>query len=38
VQTEVYELLDGQATAEIQRVIANNMGGGKAAAVPAGKS
>ena len=38
VQTEVYELLDGQATAEIQRVIANNMGGGKAAPVPAGKS
>ena len=38
VQTEVYELLDGQATAEIQRVIANNMGGGKAASVPAGKS
>jgi len=38
VQTEVYELLDGQATAEIQRVIGNNMGGGKAAPVPAGKS
>jgi len=26
VQTDVYELLDGQATAEIQRVIAANMG------------
>ena len=38
VQTAVYELLDGQATAEIQRVIANNMGAGKAAPVPAGKS
>jgi membrane fusion protein (multidrug efflux system) len=41
VQTEVYELLDGQATAEIQRVIANNMGNMgalKAAPLPAGKS
>ena len=38
VQTAVYELLDGQATAEIQRVIANNMGAGKAAPVPASKS
>lgn len=37
VQTDVYEVLDGQATAEIQRVIANNMGG-KAAPTPAGKS
>ena len=38
VQTDVYEVLDGQATAEIQRVIANNMGAGKAAPLPAGKS
>lgn len=38
VQTDVYELLDGQATAEIQRVIANNMGAGKAAPVAASKS
>ncbi len=38
VQTDVYEVLDGQATTEIQRVIANNMGTGKAATVPAGKS
>ena len=38
VQTAVYELLDGQATAEIQRVIANNMGAGKAVPLPAGKS
>ncbi len=38
VQTDVYELLDGQATAEIQRVIANNMGAGKAAPVAAAKS
>ena len=38
VQTEVYELLDGQATAEIQRVIANNMGAVKAVPLPATKS
>lgn len=38
VQTDVYEVLDGQATAEIQRVIANHMGAGKAASTPAGKS
>ena len=38
VQTDVYDLLDGQATAEIQRVIANNMGAGKAAPLPASKS
>ena len=36
VQTDVYEVLDGQATAEIQRVIASNLGGAKAIApVPA---
>ncbi len=38
VQTDVYDLLDGQATAEIQRVIANNMGAGKASPLPASKS
>jgi len=42
VQTDVYEVLDGQATAEIQRVIANNLGGTKAiapvAAAPGNKS
>jgi hypothetical protein len=31
VQTDVYEVLDGQATAEIQRVIASNLGGAKVA-------
>ena len=31
VQTDVYEVLDGKATAEIQRVIANNLGGAMAA-------
>jgi membrane fusion protein (multidrug efflux system) len=31
VQTDVYEVLDGKATAEIQRVITNNLGGAMAA-------